>query len=117
MKIKILIMILLMVNPSTIFADNQINMNMQIKFIRAVGDYAGTTYDNTIELHFTTPLSWPAGSACTNTKRVMIDSKHTHLISAAYAAFTTDRKVNINTDTTLPNRNGACEVSYLDILE
>ena len=90
--------------------------NLSIKMIRSVGDYSGTTFDSTIELWFTQPLVWPSSSSCTDTNRVYIDSKHSHLISAAYTAFASDRKVNINADDTLTKRGGACELSFLDLL-
>lgn len=83
--------------------------------IRAVGDYQGTLFDNTIELWFTTALVWPAGSACTSTIRVIIDAKNKHLVAVAYLALSTGRKVDISLDETLPIRDGACEVSFLDL--
>ena len=74
-----------------------------ISKIRTVGDYPGTTFDNTIELWFTSALNpYPSGSACTSTFRVYIDAKHKHLISAAYVAMTTGKKVDIFLDDTLP---------------
>lgn len=88
---------------------------LRIQKIRAVGDYQGTTYDNTIELWFTTPLGWPAGSACTSTQRVFVDARNKHVVSAAYLALAMGRPVTINVDDTLPVRFGACEVSFLDI--
>ena len=88
-----------------------------ISKIRAVGDYPGTTFDNTIELWFTAPLNpYPAGTACTSTFRVYVDAKHKHLVSAAYVAMTTGKKVDLFLDDTLPVRDGACEVAYLDIV-
>nr|WP_139063219.1 hypothetical protein [Vibrio nigripulchritudo] len=97
------------------YAENIHLNSLEIKFIRAVGDYSGSTYDNTIELWFTNPLVWPS-SSCTDTRRVYVDSKHQHIISAAYTAFAANKKVNVHVDSTLPKRGGACEVSYLDIL-
>jgi len=65
----------LMLLTGSASASNERNDGLTIKFIRAVGNYsAGNTYDNTIELHFTTGLIWPAGSLCTVTYRVMIDA-------------------------------------------
>lgn len=84
--------------------------------IRVVGDYPGTTYDNSVELWFTTPITWPAGINCTNTSRVYIDAKHDHLVSAAYMALASGKTVNFFADDQLPNRNGSCEISYLDVL-
>lgn len=99
----------------TSHAENIHLNSLQIDFIRAVGDYSGSTFDNTIELWFTTPLVWPS-SACTDTRRVYVDSKHQHIISAAYTAFVANKKISVHVDSTLPKRGGACEVSYLDIL-
>ncbi|MBA6231372.1 MULTISPECIES: hypothetical protein [unclassified Colwellia] len=118
MKYLNLIMLFSILFVSSVQASNERVNGLTIKFIRAVGNYsAGTTYDNTIELHFTTPLIWPEGSLCTITYRVMIDSKNNHLISAAYMAYASGFKVNINADDALPIRNGACELSYLDIVK
>lgn len=85
--------------------------------IRAVGDYQGTAFDNTIELWFSAPPSWPAGSACSSATapRVYVDTKNKHLVAAAYLALATGKKIDINVDDTLPIRAGACEVSFLDI--
>ena len=98
-------------------AENFHLSNLKIKMIRAVGNYnAGDLYDNTIELHFTTNLQWPEGSLCTTNYRVYVDAKKQHIISAAYLAFASGKKVSINADDTLPMRSGACEISFLDIL-
>ena len=99
-----------------VVAGNEYIGNLSIKMIRTVGDYSSTTYDNTIELWFTKPLVWPSNSSCTDTRRVYIDAKHTHIISAAYTAFVSGRKVGINADDTLKKRGGACELSFLDLL-
>jgi len=89
---------------------------LKIQFIRAVGQYAVPEYSSTIELWFTTPLQFPSGSSCTDTRRVYVSSKNSHLVAAAYLAFSTGKTVNIALDESLPNRGGACEVTYLDIL-
>jgi hypothetical protein len=105
---------LLIVVPASA-TDTEID-GLTLSKIRAVGDYSqGTTYDNTVELWFTTPLAWPAGSACTITYRVEVDANNKHLVAAAYLALATGKKVNINVDDTLPIRNGTCQVSYLDV--
>lgn len=91
------------------------NADLTISKIRAVGDYSGATFDNTIEVWFSTPLLWPAGSRCTEASRVYIDTKNVGLFTAAYFAFGKSRKVSINVDDSLPIRMGACEVSYLDV--
>lgn len=89
---------------------------LNIQFVRAVGQYQDPQFSNTVELWFTTPLPLPAGSRCTDTRRVYIDSKNYHLVAAAYMAFSKGRSVHIALDDTLPIRGGACEVTYLDVL-
>ncbi len=90
--------------------------NLSIQWIRNVGDYStGTVYDNTIELWFTTPVTFPANLNCPTTYRVYIDSKNKHLVAAAYLAYVNNMKVGINADSNLPIRQGACELSFLDI--
>jgi hypothetical protein len=89
---------------------------LKIQFIRAVGEYENPIFSNTIELWFTTPLQFPSGSSCTDTRRVYISSKNYHLVAAAYMAFSKGKTVNVALDESLPNRGGACEVTYLDIL-
>ena len=89
---------------------------LKIQFIRAVGEYENPIFSNTIELWFTTPLQFPSGSSCTDMRRVYISSKNYHLVAAAYMAFSKGKTVNVALDESLPNRGGACEVTYLDIL-
>ncbi|WP_028864981.1 hypothetical protein [Psychromonas aquimarina] len=91
--------------------------NKIIKQVRVIGDYSGTTYDNSVELWFTTPISWPSNINCTNTDRVYIDAKHTHIVSAAYMALASEKTVNFDADDQLPNRSGSCEISFLDVLK
>jgi len=101
---------------SSVNAANVEQQNLVIEKVRAVGNFEGTVADNTVELWFSTPLSWPAGSACTDTRRVYIDASNQHLIAAAYLALTAGKKVAINTDDNLPVRAaGACEISYIDV--
>lgn len=89
---------------------------LTISNLRFVGDYQGGTFDNIVELWFTTNLVWAPGSNCTSGTRVMIDAtKNKHLIAAVLMAHATGRKVNINVDDTLPIRDGACEVSFIDV--
>lgn len=114
-RVNILLLLLVALFASQVNAENIHLSNLQIKMIRAVGDYSGSTYDNTVELWFAKPLVWPS-TACIDTRRVYIDAKHKHIVSAAYTAFTSNKKVNVHVDSTLPKRSGACEVSYLDIL-
>ena len=96
-------------------ATDQQQYAVTISRIRVVGDYQGATYDNTIELWPSNTFNWAPGSNCAATFRVYIDAKNKHLVAAAYLAFATDRKVDINVDDTLPIRNSSCEVSYLDL--
>lgn len=110
-----LLALALMYAASSAFAANYSKEGLTIKRIRAVGDYEGTTFDNTIELWFTTDLDWPTASQCGTGSRVYIDAKNKHMVATAMLAFSLGKKVNINIDTSLPNRYGACEVSYLDI--
>lgn len=89
--------------------------NLTIKKIRAVGSYSNSIYANTVELWFTIPLTYPNGMRCNETTRVYIDIKHKHIISTAYLAVATGKKVNIHIDDALPIRTGACEISFLDL--
>lgn len=90
--------------------------DLSIKKIRAVGDYkTGSVFDNTIELWFVSPVTWPSNSGCTSTSRVYINAANQHMVSAAYMAFASGKTVNVNVDNTLPNRGGSCEVSYIDV--
>ena len=91
--------------------------NLVIQKVRAVGNYEGTTYDNTVEVWFATPLTWPAGSQCTNTNRVYVDASHQHLVAAAYFALNSGLSVSVNVDESLPIRSGACEVSFIDVVK
>jgi hypothetical protein len=90
--------------------------NLTITKLRAVGDYPGATYDNTLEIWFTAPLVFPTGSPCTETFRVYVDKKHQHIVSAAYMALAVGKKVNIYVDPALPIRGASCEISFLDIV-
>lgn len=98
-------------------ATDYVQTGLTLVKVRAVGDYQGTAFDNTIELWFSAPLSWPAGSSCASATvpRVYIDAKNKQLVAAAYLALATGKKIDISVDDTLPIRAGACEVSYLDI--
>lgn len=101
---------------SSVNAANVEQQNLLVEKVRAVGNYEGTVADNTVELWFSTPLNWPAGSKCTDTRRVYIDASNQHLIAAAYLALTAGKKVAINIDDNLPIRAaGACEISYIDV--
>lgn len=112
---KFLIILLCCFSVNVLAADIGID-NLKISKIRAVGDYSGTTFDNSIEIWFTTPLVFSAQSPCTVTGRVYVDKKHEHIISAAYMAFAAGKTVNINVDTNLTIRNGSCEISFLDVV-
>ena len=86
---------------------------LAIAKVRAVGDYQGATYDNTLEVWPVNPLA--ASSNCTSTFRFYIDSKNKHLIAAVYLALSTGKKIDVNLDDSLPIRDGACEASFLDL--
>ena len=88
---------------------------LSIKMIRAVGQYSDPAFRDTLELWFTTPVVFPAGTGCVETRRVYIDAQHYHLIAAAQLAFAKGRQVNVTVDTALPIRAGACEISFLDV--
>lgn len=111
------LMFALLVAGGGAYAADFVQTGLTLVKIRAVGDYQGTVYDNTIELWFSAPLSWPAGSSCASAPipRVYVDAKNKQLVAAAYLALTTGKKIDINVDDTLPIRGGSCEVSYLDI--
>ena len=73
MKKIILSVMLAMFVMSPSMAATQHIAGLKIKQIRAVGNYAGdnTTYDDSIELWFTSPLPF-SGVQCTATFRVYI---------------------------------------------
>lgn len=101
---------------ATACADNILLNGLTISKLRSVGNYSsGSTYDNTVEVWFSSPLSLPPGSVCTDTRRVYVDASNTHIVSAAYMAFAAGNQVNVNVDSVLPVRSGACEVSFLDV--
>lgn len=90
---------------------------LYINKIRTVGNYIqGTVFDNTIEIWFTAPPTIPAFMGCTSSYRAYIDARNTHMVSAAYIAYTAGKKVAINLDNTLPIRDNSCEVSYFDLM-
>ena len=102
-------------SSSTALAETQFD-KLSISTIRAVGQYSDPAFANTLEVWFTVPLAVPAGSPCTDTRRVYIDAKHYHLVAMAQMAFMKGRQVNVALDTRLPIRGGACEVVYIDML-
>lgn len=110
------LLLLLGVATGAVAAEYRLN-GVEIARIRVVGDYPHDEYDQTIELWFKTPLNWPAGSACPNTQLVYVDARHQHMISAAYMAFASSSTLDIVAETTLPIRNGACELSYFDVVK
>lgn len=113
---KLIPVILLLMFSNFAFSEGVHIEGLTISKIRAVGDYPGDTYDDSVELWFTTALSWPSTVDCTAIFRVYIDAEKSHLVSAAYAAHMAGKKVNIYAEDTLPIRNGSCEISYLDIM-
>lgn len=88
---------------------------LSIKKLRAVGTYESDKYNNTLEVWFTIPISFSAGSKCSGNFRVYIDAKNKHLVSLAMLAFATGKSVSVTVDDALPVRDGFCEVSYIDI--
>jgi hypothetical protein len=106
--------LLILVSSSVSAQSYEIN-NLTITKLRAVGDYPGTTYDDSLEIWFSAPLVFPAGSPCTETFRVYVDKKNQHVVSAAYMAFASGKKVNIYVDPTLPIRGASCEISFIDV--
>ena len=96
------------------FADTAVVDGVTISKIRAVGTYTDPTFNATVEVWFTVPVTWPAGLACQNF-RVEIDATQRHLVAAAYLALSTGKKVDIFIDTTLPIRGTMCQISYLDV--
>ena len=110
------LIILLAFISSSVLAGTAEITGKQLSKVRVVGDYPGTTFDDSIELWFTAPITWPAGVDCTNISRVYIDAKNTHLVSAAYMALAAGKTVNFFIDDQLTMRNGSCEVSYLDVI-
>lgn len=97
------------------FAENFEISGLSISKLRAVGNYNVDTFDNTLEVWFTAPFVLPVNNPCTTT-RVEIDKADQHLVSAAYMAFASGKKVNINIDSTLPNRGGICQISFIDVV-
>ncbi len=111
-----IISLFLALSSVPVMADGQKIDNLTIKMIRSVGNYhAGDTYDNSIELWFTDSLAWTSNMDCTVNYRVYIDANNQHMISAAYMAFASGKKVNIHADDTLKLRSGSCELSYIDV--
>lgn len=110
------LVILLVVFSAPVAAETTEIKGKVLSKIRAVGDYPGSIYDHSVELWFSTPIVWPVGMNCTDTRRVYIDAKHSHLISAAYMAFASGSVVNFYADDQLTLRNGSCEISFLDVV-
>jgi hypothetical protein len=108
--------IAMLVLTSNVFALEYDQNNLTISKIRAVGDYAGTTYDGTLEIWFSAPLVWPSQFPCSATHNVIINKNNPHLVSAAYMAFAAGKKVNVHVDTDLPIRGGQCEISFIDVI-
>ena len=113
---KALLLAALSVASSFASATDREQKGLTLSNLRFVGDYQGSTFDNIVELWFTTNLVWAPGSNCTSGFRVMVDAtKNKHLIAALLMAHATGRKININVDDTLPIRDGACEVTFVDV--
>lgn len=112
---KIALILALATGLAPAYAQQHEQGGLTLTKVRAVGDYRGTTYDDVVELWFAAPLVFPNGSLCQVTSRVFVNASKMHLVAAAYLAISKGRKVLIHTDEALPIRDGACEVSYLDV--
>jgi hypothetical protein len=88
---------------------------LKIASIRYVGTYADPQFRDTVELWFTTPLTFPTNSLCTASQRVYISASHRHLVVGAQLALALDRPINITVYDTLPIRAGACEIVHFDV--
>lgn len=93
--------------------------NLNINSIRVVGVYSNDTrHNNTIELHFSEELNWPDQAGCTDKRRLFIDASHTHLVSAAYMAFASDKRIQVTIDKTFSKlAAGYCQISFIDVLK
>lgn len=90
---------------------------LHIKSIRSVGQYnPSQQFNEVVELWFTEPLVFPINSLCKDSRRLIVNSKYYHLVIAAHLAFSKGRTINVAIDETLPVRDGACEISYFDVL-
>lgn len=97
-------------------AGGQFIEGLTIKKLRAVGNYhAADTFDDTLEVWFTTGLTWSEDVSCTNTYRVYVDGSKNHMVSLLYMAFASGKEVDIFADDSLPQRSGSCEISYVDL--
>jgi|GEM_PF-2634378 len=114
-KLTVAALCLPLIFSCEVFADTLEISGLTISKLRAVGNYSGETYDNTLEVWFTAPLVLPANIPCA-TARVEIDKSEQHLVSAAYMAFASGKKININIDSSLPIRGGMCQISFLDVV-
>lgn len=101
---------------NTVAANNVEVNGLTISKVRAVGNYHGETFDNTLEVWFAAPMVFPTNMPCNATGRVAIDKADQHLISAAYMAFTSGKKINVYLDGSLPIRGGMCQVSFIDVV-
>ena len=85
----------------------------------AVGDHNGsdTTFDNTIEIWIASPPTRPSSVGCTVNFRVYVNAANKHMVAAAPLPMSTGKKINaFLDDTALPLRSGACEASWVDVL-
>lgn len=113
-KLNYFLLLLVLSATSHVVSATGYSVNgLSISYIRVVGDYPGTVYDNSIELHFAA-IAWPEGSSCSGV-RVYIDADNSHMVSAAYAAYIAGMTVDIYADDALPMRGPNCELSYMDI--
>ncbi len=113
---KTLILITILLASIYVNAGDQFIQELKIKKIRAVGNYnSGETFDDTLELWFTSGLVFSEDVTCTTTFRVYVDAAKNHMVSAAYMAYASGKTVGILVDDTLPKRGGACEISFIDV--
>ena len=90
--------------------------DMTIQSIRAVGDYPGSElYDETIEIHFTQPITWSSTLSCTGTDVVYVNASDSHVVSAAYTAMIAGKTVSAFTSDSAEVRGSYCTVSWLEI--
>ncbi len=112
----ILSVIAFIVTASDSYAARCKEDDISISMVRAVGDYpSSTAHASTVEI-WTGNRPWCNLVACTSKNRAVVDSKHAHVISAAYMAFASGKKVNITIDDALTTRNGICEITHIDVV-
>jgi hypothetical protein len=113
---RLLIVTFLVLSAACANAENFMINSAQLRMIRAVGNYTSPAYADTIELWFASTSVKEVVPACYGAhNRVYVSAKNKHLVSLAYMAFAMGKSINVNVDTSLPLRDGYCEVTFLDI--